>query len=482
MWFLLLSLPLFVGGTSIKMDFLSAGTVRTDPLDFTETGACLSDHVHRFYGAASNRTMRPEVSYDDLRAAPGNTGNVEENKSLYWNPVIYQVVNPSSASPTYEAVDVWFASAYYIWRTGQAKTFPAGLKMKASGSNKLARVVAICDGAFTCERTDSGGCSQAAGNKFFPKKGCGELEINIKFPTCWDGQNIESSSGDHVMYAPECDGDEHNECFDFDCPSSHPVRMPEIHLYIRVLGYEGGAHVFSDGSDVFHSDYFSGWDEDQLQTVLDGCENDSEAANPTAFCSSWLTYRGKGKVDGVQTDDDEIRSDLETIQPAMIDTQATISPEAVTGISSLPRGVCTGSLIPGDNSTTTTTSGQSTTTTAQPSTAGVTCPAGKSSTTITVGGEDSLSYSTQEGDRYTSNVDCMVKFRKGESCEKLRFSCESFTLGKGDTMFVKKGKKKQRFNRKKQFKTQVTSGGLDVRFKSNKKKEAAGAQCLIECV
>ena len=65
-----------------------------------------------------------------------------------------------------------------------------------------------------------------------------ELEINIKFPTCWDGQSVESSSGDHVMYAPECDGEEHNECFDFDCPSSHPVRMPEIHLYVRVLGYE----------------------------------------------------------------------------------------------------------------------------------------------------------------------------------------------------------------------------------------------------
>ena len=65
-----------------------------------------------------------------------------------------------------------------------------------------------------------------------------ELELNIKFPTCWDGQNVESASGDHVTYAPECDGDEHNECFEFDCPSSHPVRMPEIHLYVRVLGYE----------------------------------------------------------------------------------------------------------------------------------------------------------------------------------------------------------------------------------------------------
>ena len=129
----------------------------------------------RFYGAVSNVTMRPEVSFDDLRSASGNTGNVEENKSLYWNPVIYQVVNPGSASPSYEMVDVWFASAYYIWRTGQAKAFPAGLKMKASGANKLARVVAICDAPYTCERTDTGGCSQMGSNQFFPKKGCGGL-------------------------------------------------------------------------------------------------------------------------------------------------------------------------------------------------------------------------------------------------------------------------------------------------------------------
>ena len=135
--------------------------------------------------------MRPEVSFNDLRAASGNTGNVEENKSLYWNPVIYQVVmivmimimmimmiiyqvvNPSSTSPTYQMVDVWFASAYYIWQTGQATAFPAGLKMKASGSNKLARVVAICDAPYTCDRTDNGGCTQMGSNNFFPKKGCG---------------------------------------------------------------------------------------------------------------------------------------------------------------------------------------------------------------------------------------------------------------------------------------------------------------------
>ena len=85
-----------------------------------------------------------------------------------------------------------------------------------------------------------------------------ELEINIKFPTCWDGQNVESATGDHVMYAPECNGDEHNECFDFDCPASHPVRMPEIALYVRVLGYEVSClylkhQVFRSNSRPFKS-------------------------------------------------------------------------------------------------------------------------------------------------------------------------------------------------------------------------------------
>ena len=100
---------------------------------------------------------------------------------------------------------------------------------------------------------------------------------------------------------------------------------------------------------VFHSDYFSGWDETELQRVLDNCDNYSEAANPDAFCSDWLTFRGKGKTEGVQVDDDVIRKDLETIQPAPIDIQGTISPEQVTNVAEVPRGTCTGTLLPDTN-------------------------------------------------------------------------------------------------------------------------------------
>ena len=40
---------LLVEATSVKMDFLSAGLVRTDPLMYSQIGECLSDHVHRLY-------------------------------------------------------------------------------------------------------------------------------------------------------------------------------------------------------------------------------------------------------------------------------------------------------------------------------------------------------------------------------------------------------------------------------------------------
>ena len=150
--------PLLVEATSVKMDFLSAGLVRTDPLMYSQIGECLSDHVHRFYGAVSNKTMRPEVSYEDLRNADGNSGNTEENLSLYWNPAIYKVKNQYSEEKTYEIVDVWFASAYYVWHTGKTFAFPRGLKMRALGKNKQSRAVRVCDGAFDCEREDEDGC------------------------------------------------------------------------------------------------------------------------------------------------------------------------------------------------------------------------------------------------------------------------------------------------------------------------------------
>ena len=52
---------------------------------------------------------------------------------------------------------------------------------------------------------------------------------------------------DHVAYDVE------EGRFDADCPSSHPVKIPEIHLYFRISDYQGGEYTFSDGTSIFHA-------------------------------------------------------------------------------------------------------------------------------------------------------------------------------------------------------------------------------------
>ena len=71
------------------------------------------------------------------------------------------------------------------------------------------------------------------------------------------------------------------------------------------------------------------------------------------------------------------------------------------------------------------------------------CPAGKSDTDIVVGAGDSFLFLTQEGEEYTGNTDCVVRYEMGETCKKMAFSCDPFQLGKGDVLFVKTKKNRK---------------------------------------
>jgi len=198
-----------------EMDFLPLGDVRSDPII---NPTCLSDHVHTFYGAAS---IRPETSYEDLRATTANSGNVKENKSLYWHPTVY---NYESSSGIFQKDDIYFASAYYIWETGKAKAFPNGFKMIAGFDDDNTRAFAECVDPSPCEKDD---CS--TNNDFFPTTACAELEVSMAFPTCWDGENIDSDDHrSHVSY--DIDGGE------FGSGKSKNVFQIHISLYSIFMG------------------------------------------------------------------------------------------------------------------------------------------------------------------------------------------------------------------------------------------------------
>lgn len=321
--------------TSMKMDFLTLGDVRTDPII---SPTCLSDHIHTFYGASE---VRPETTYEDLRAASGNSGNVEENKSLYWHPTPYEY---DSNTGLYKKDTIFFGSSYYVWETGKATAFPDGFKMVAGfNGDPKARAEAECVDPSPCERDN---CA-TTDTSFFPETACAELEASMVFPTCWNGVDLDSDDHmSHVSYDLE------GGRFDGDCPDDFPVKLPEVHFYFRIVPYSGGQHIFSDGTSFYHADYFSGWKATELQSVLDNCSNDSDSAQPDAWCEDHVTFRDAPKEFGDDLGDAIIVDKLTPLQPSPPLDTTTITDEVIDNTSELPRISCTGTLKPSGGSIT----------------------------------------------------------------------------------------------------------------------------------
>jgi hypothetical protein len=171
----------------------------------------------------------------------------------------------------------------------------------------------------------------------------------MRLPNCWDGVNLgdKPPHTNHVAYAEDSQ-------FDGDCPESHPIKIPQIQFFFRIMDYDGGWHTFSDMTGVFHADYVSGWDSTFLQQVLDNCSNEGEAAMPNFFCENYLTYRDGPKcTDENECDfaDPNLLQKLKSIQPTMpLDVKGTIvNEETETIIGELPRGECNGALVANDD-------------------------------------------------------------------------------------------------------------------------------------
>ena len=128
-----------------------------------------------------------------------------------------------------------------------------------------------------------------------------------------------------------------NRDVDGTCPPSHPVKIPKIGFFVRVAPYEGGQHVFSDGTTRMHADYFSGWEESFLQSVLDGCDNGSFFSADDQFCEDFLTGKDLPKVGSSCGTLESNLAKIQAVQPPPLD-MSTITDEVIGGVMTLSRG------------------------------------------------------------------------------------------------------------------------------------------------
>jgi hypothetical protein len=217
-----------------------------DPI--VHPGRIGASHLHDFFG---NRTTDATSTYDSLRVG-GSSCLSPDDASAYWVPTMTR--NGEEVQPT--AVHVYYRA--FGQNTERVEPFPDGFKIVAGDAKATSpqpnRVV-----SWTCRGDEFDDQSPTP-----PSCESGEqLKLQIRFPWCWDGVNVDSPDHQSHMAYGEFGG----------CPASHPRVLPRLAMnVIYPISGDPGVVTLASGSVYSgHADFFNAWDPDTLSSLVDRC-------------------------------------------------------------------------------------------------------------------------------------------------------------------------------------------------------------------
>jgi hypothetical protein len=208
-------------------------------------------HSHDFI---ANRTTDAFSTHDSLVGAE-TTCEREADTAAYWAPTLFD--GRRAVAPRH-------ASIYYLTQSKDRdaiQAFPAGLQMIAGDAKGRSTRPDVVDWF----------CDLGVG---LPTRGpvpyCvpNGLTLRISFPDCWDGVHLDTA--DHKSHMEYADWSDRGNLR--VCPESHPVPVPQIHLYLSYRTAGGDAVSLASGPPrTAHADFMNAWDQQELEDLVERC-------------------------------------------------------------------------------------------------------------------------------------------------------------------------------------------------------------------
>jgi hypothetical protein len=202
-------------------------------------------HLHQFFG---NRTTNAASTAQSLRGQ-ATTCSAPSDSSAYWVPMLYQ---NGAAVPALSALIYYRGGTH---RTPAAiQAFPPGLRMIA-GSASATSPLPTDAVAWMCQGMDNPSPAP-------PNCGGGTLVLQIRFPDCWDGRNLDSADHrSHMAYTVSG-----------FCPTNYPVPVPLLEFNVRYKTFGNtGLSLASGAPYTYHADFFNAWNQTALDNFVAFC-------------------------------------------------------------------------------------------------------------------------------------------------------------------------------------------------------------------
>jgi hypothetical protein len=278
-------------------------TCRADPI---VSPGKTSAHVHTIMGASN---FGLSVTGEQLRESKCTTALPKADLSAYWFPTLYF---KDPATGLLEPVPMDYMNVYYFFdaTNDDTKAFPLGLQI-VSG-NAMLRTAPSTSGApnmdpsngpiqpaqITCPRknfnppswpTDSDGSTAGIGSNDqgagigFPFQDCdgmgSPMRVDVHMPSCYDPSAGLTNYQNNMQFPSDAGNGK------LDCPEGW-IHVPHMFfetywkthdLLPRFKDLIGKASpfVFANGDTTgfsAHADFISGWDEEELQHIIDTCD------------------------------------------------------------------------------------------------------------------------------------------------------------------------------------------------------------------